>query len=234
MRVKRYSSWQGLVGGFLAEYHKLPAMRQQQLIFRGHADSRWPLRATLDRYRTFGGSAERATCLDRLIGQFRQQALSLRANIRAKTHLEWELLGRHHGLPTTVLDFTYLPYVAAYFAFADPASRDAKYSSVWALDRQVFDPRELPQLELLDEEEYKRFNPRAQEQRRLFLKIKDVSQTVEELLGDALIRYDIPVSQRQMALTALDRMTVNARNLFRDLDAAARTAACNVLVLEEG
>src|SRR6476620_9957842 len=114
MQKKQYKSWQDFLGGFIAEYHSLPAARQQQLIFRGHADARWSLRATLDRYRTFDSSSHRADCLDRLIRQFRQQALSLAANIRARTDLEWELLGRHHGLPTTVLDFTYSPYVAAY------------------------------------------------------------------------------------------------------------------------
>jgi hypothetical protein len=160
--------------------------------------------------------------------------LSLAANIRARTDLEWELLGRHHGLPTTVLDFTYSPYVAAYFAFADNPPTGAKYSSIWAIDRQVFDSRDLPQLELLDEEEYKRFNPRAQEQGGLFLKIKDISQSVEELLGDGLKRYDVPVGQRRSVLASLDSMTINARNLFRDLDAAARTATSSVLVLEEG
>jgi hypothetical protein len=146
--------------------------------------------------------------------------------------LEWELLGRHHGLPTSVLDFTTSPYVAAFFAFTG-YSASATHASVWMLDRQVFAEQELPQVAILDDERHIRFNPRAQEQRGLFLKIKDVSRPVEDLLGTFLHRFDIPVEQRTIVLTELEEMTINARNLFRDLDAAARTAACRVLLLKE-
>ncbi|MGL6096799.1 MAG: FRG domain-containing protein [Fimbriiglobus sp.] len=234
MKTNAYTDWHHFSKKFLEKYHKLSPQRRRQLIFRGQADSLWPLRASLDRVRPFTSTADRERCLSSLIGRFRKHALSLSPGLGQLPSIEWELLGRHHGLPTSVLDFSRSPYVAAYFAFADPAPPAATHASIWVLDLAAFDTDALVQLTVLDQDELIRCNPRAQEQSGLFLKIMDATP-VEDLLGDYLTRYDFPTgpSERAATLGILNAMMINARRLFRDLDGAARTAATDVIEFGE-
>jgi hypothetical protein len=234
MKTKTYKGWSDFFRKFLARYAELSTQTREQLASRGQADARWSLLTSLDRVASFSSAAEREQCLEKLIRQFRQQARRS-AELKPETDLEWELLGRHHGLPTSVLDFTTSPYVAAYFAFAEPLPTDATHASIWVLDRERLSTDPILQVAIIDKEELIRFNPRAQEQQGLFLKMKEVGP-IESVLSDCLERHDIAIdnSQRTVVLAALDGMLISARKLFGDLDGAARTAAVNVMVLGRG
>ena len=235
MKTKMYKGWSDFFRKFLAKYAELSTQPREQLSFRGQADSRWSLLTTLDRIQSFSSATERELCLEKLIRQFRQQARQLAADLKPETELEWELLGRHHGLPTSVLDFTRSPYVASYFAFSEPLAKNVTHVSIWVLDRDRFSTNLAPQVDIIDEEELIRFNPRAQEQQGLFLKMKEVGP-IENVLQDCLERHDIPIDdeQRSVVLAALDGMLISARRLFKDLDGAAKTATVNVTVLGRG
>jgi len=98
-------------------------------LFRGHADQRWPLATTLERFSNKSWSIEK----------YYRLVLSVLPAINSLTPRAWELdphmkvdegyLGpppgyefmiylRHHGFPSPLLDWTRSPYVAAFFAFA--------------------------------------------------------------------------------------------------------------------
>src|SRR5262249_33772357 len=123
------------------------------------------------------------------------------------------------------------PFVAAYFAFADDPPPDAEAVAVWALDTAVI-RESLPELAIINSEKAIWFNPRAVEQRGLFLRVVDASADFTNLLGEYLVRMVIPVTARRHAITALDDMLVNGRTLFRDVDGAAKAAAARVLIIE--
>jgi hypothetical protein len=48
----------------------------------------------------------------------------------------WLALAQHHGVPTRLLDFTYSPYVALYFALSNRTAQEKKKPpEVWAIDQ---------------------------------------------------------------------------------------------------
>src|SRR5690242_19340623 len=121
MKIKTFKGWRTFVTRELAGYSNLPPERHKQLIFRGHANAKWKLRATLDRQRTFASPEERDDYARRLLRAFRAEVrgLAVPFDTRALTEDEWEMLARHHGVPTTILDWTRSPFAAAYFALAE-------------------------------------------------------------------------------------------------------------------
>jgi hypothetical protein len=234
VRTKEFRSWKEFVAKGLDRFNDLPAGRRNEYWFRGQADARWPLQASLDRKRKFVSQEERTKYAERLLDAFQKHVMGLDIgrDPRSVSKDEWELLARHHGLPTTILDWSRSPFVASYFAFAEEPSKEAKAVAVWALDTAVFTDKSIPQLAIIEEEQAIWFNPRAVEQRGLFLRVVDATADLPELMGDYLVKMVIPVGERRHAITALDDMLVNERTLFRDLDGAAKAAAARVLVIE--
>jgi hypothetical protein len=148
---------------------------------------------------------------------------------------EWELLARHHGLPSAVLDWTSSPYVAAFFAFADPASRVAESIAVWAFDRAYFESEITDEgeskddpIEIWDDHADLQVNPRAVEQASIFMRVNRIGPPLEESLGTHLAKFVLPAASRAEALRRLATMGITARRLFRDLDHAAATARWQV------
>ncbi len=101
--------------------------------FRGQADQRWPLSSKLSRYfQSFG--VERRTWREqegRILRIFKRKAhLFLNRPPDPDDEFQWLALMQHHGAPTRLLDFTWSPYIAAFFAL-EHATGDA---AVWALN----------------------------------------------------------------------------------------------------
>lgn len=188
----------------------------------------------MDRFLRKHNLSDRDKVLDALMRDFVSGSTGLGATVpNTPTEHELELLARHHGLPSPYLDWTQSPYVAAFFAFADPESSRSEKVSVWFLDREVFALTQISELELIDDQEAIRLNPRAIEQLALFVRVNSTDKTLQTLLGSRLHRFDMPSSIRPLAIADLDEMTINSRRLFRDLDGVARMAALRVSLGEK-
>jgi hypothetical protein len=101
--------------------------------FRGLADANWQLYSALSRYLRAHGVHRDAWVQQekRILRVFRRKAHIYLDHIPdEKDSFEWLALMRHHGAPTRLLDFTWSPYVAAYFAL-ESATADA---AIWALN----------------------------------------------------------------------------------------------------
>jgi len=106
----------------------------QKWLFRGQADSRWNLSPSV--HRGYTAQQERY-----LTNEFRVRARSrYYACPVSSDYPGWLALMQHYGLPTRLLDWTYSPLVAAFFAVHPdyagnaPPERDA---CIWALDARA-------------------------------------------------------------------------------------------------
>lgn len=101
-------------------------------IFRGHGSSNWKLLSTLDRH--VAASESKTYVEHNFVTEFKRRAHNyLRAQDIPTDDGEWLALMQHFGSPTRLLDFTYSPYVAAYFALEDLPADGSNDSTVWAI-----------------------------------------------------------------------------------------------------
>lgn len=126
-----------------------PAIRRRRGtgVYRGAADSAWPLLTSLDQ---LGGAQHPHTKADLEEYILRNFNRYSRPYFRNPPVNDWEVLvaAQHHGLPTRLLDWTYSPLVAAHFATVD--ARVTTDRAVWRLDWKAVHRRfELPELALL-------------------------------------------------------------------------------------
>jgi hypothetical protein len=108
--------------------------------FRGQADGTWPLYTTLYRHILLTGVHQRAWPEQeaRILRIFKRKAhLYVDQTPAPEDDFEWLALMQDHGAPTRLLDFTWSPYVAAFFAL----ERSSGEAAIWAVS--------APQLRLL-------------------------------------------------------------------------------------
>jgi len=106
--------------------------------FRGLVNAGFQLTTTLQR---MGGPYERLE--NHLVRNFSKYAYDMVGSANPALVLSpsgnslwnWLIIGRHHGLPTRLLDWTYSPYVALHFATEDVAYENAPVDGViWCVD----------------------------------------------------------------------------------------------------
>ena len=175
-----------------------------------------------------------------------KDSLDTFTNIQARELAELDVwaLGRHHGLASILLDWTRSPYVAAFFAFAtlQPQMIDPDGNvEVWGISAGSAQGFKQPADFRVVRSSFAH-NRRMIAQQGVFTYvwppypletfIKAACKASDAGFGRVppplLYRILIPHSQREGMLCHLNRMNINYRTLYPDLDGAANHANFNI------
>ncbi|MFI5395777.1 MAG: FRG domain-containing protein [Candidatus Binatia bacterium] len=227
-------AWGDFREWILEEYRKT-----RSLIFRGHADSGYPLITTF--HRTGRRNLWRYVVEDvpRLCRSI-EAVLGTTYDLRDPVDYGGLLnLAQHHGFPTPLLDWTGSPFVAAFFAFS------ALAKSAPSNDHRVriflFDCADWPDQAVQTIEQIRpsfvrlhlraRDNPRVLPQQSVHMfsnivAIENFVATIEQERGRRFLRrIDLPAAERPTAMRELETMGVTAASLLPGLDGLCRTLA---------
>ncbi len=268
IRVTQCESWDEFIQALRVAGNKPLANR----IYRGHANPDWRLSSLWERrlanenlnlshdvevesefrdgYRNFySRRLHRGTSYDQLrieeLSQFKRWAAAMPEIPLAKSDpdVDWWTFGRHYGLKTPLLDWSWSPFIAAFWAFADRMTRENPHLEgpspqwpkaslspvvVWELSINdgIFAEGAFSQI---DNVRYELHRQRAQQGLFTWLEhdnyIDVESYLVSRGLAHILERYEISYrSSVGDAISDLLRMNIHYATVYPDPEGAAKQA----------
>lgn len=234
--------------------YKEEVKNYQSWAFRGQSDSTWKIESYLARhFKTFE--------VNKIVQNF-QEERSIRI-FKGKVHeflkhipddndtLQWLSIMQHFGSPTRLIDFSWSPYVAAFFALENTT----KDSAVWAICSSKISEKNKKLAKnfnkdvnkVLDEAilnkcpkknnfvliaEPKIMNQRLSVQRGTFAITKSLDEGLEKVLvdyydnnGDTIVKFILPKKIRKEAMLDLYNSNITNATLFPDIVGMAKSIA---------
>jgi hypothetical protein len=214
--MKTTSSVEDLMKSASGRYFAEPRGRW---IFRGHSQSSYALVPSVGRAKHTAKSRERYE--KSLFDIFCREAKAYTDTVPA-SEWEWLSLAQHHGLPTRMLDWTYNPLVALYFAVEANEESDGMLYALRAATRPT--ERALPSSPFEIVRPVKLFpniiTPRIRAQEGVFVVCEKVESSLDQVLPTGWIveQQLIPAAKKGGLRYELFRLGVHASSLFPDLD----------------
>ena len=218
------ADFEGLAGFQSVVSSRYFGERRGEWIFRGHSDAAYRLVPSVGR--DVHSSRSRGKYERSLLAQFRRQSLPHVPRLPSN-EFEWLALAQHHGLPTRLLDWSYNPLVALYFAVCAQSEHDGAVVVLRA--PKMWPARRLESDDPLSLSKPVKFvpslvTPRLSVQEGLFTVHTDVERPLEQDLRPDWRIESIRVAsgQKQRLKYELYRVGVHESDLFPGLDGLAR------------
>ncbi|SOY41315.1 FRG domain-containing protein [Cupriavidus taiwanensis] len=257
--VTRLESWREFTDLLESDFYNRLGV---QLVFRGHRRHDWSLMPTLGRISSTKGIVSEELALAQL-ERFRR---AVRGRLKDTSLVDVEeadelwAVGQHYGLMTPLLDWTYSPYVALFFAFQKEDSEDEAenpYRALYVLNKtyitehqeetgiRLWEPRKDEHGRLVSQAGLFTFSPYGNTiENKLTDALtnedgfddEDLKNASEDEQPDILARYICKIyirntgPDREACLRHLRRMNVHHASLFPDLLGASEY--CNILTAE--
>jgi len=160
----------------LKALEKLPS----RYIYRGHSCYDWELQSSLER--VLGKNYKsKAKEYEEFALKFFKRRFHLHDNLKAFTptsKLEWLSIMQHYGFRTRMLDFTYSPYVALYFALENMFDPNIEKFAICAIDEEGILKQSLKYLKEKDKSITTNYEKITEDRNVLFEKIDVMSPEV--------------------------------------------------------
>jgi hypothetical protein len=227
----------------------------RRYIYRGQKDSDWKLVTTLKRaliqleiHHRYWEVREKS-----LIETFQRRAhmyLRRLPPIDKKTEnwLEWLSVMQHYGAPTRLLDWTYSPFIAAFFALEELKET----SCVWEIDYRMLRRSNIKMAGekyiskvFQDDYEYEAvfpYEPKLQNERLiaqqgLFLCTNELGETIDQIIDNhdlyekILTKYILTFNRAEIrnALKSLKMMNIDNSKLFPGIDGLSKSLSLQLL-----
>ena len=233
-RIKFFETWEDFKKGVRAA---LPGGHDYDVyknyIFRGQGNASWPLRSTFDRVYSNKQAASRDTLAKELIREFYEECERYSAWRYGIEDPRVLAMAQHHGLPTRLLDWSFSPYVAAYFAFSwfmfEKAMEQTGNVAIWVLNRVELQTKAPEgQLQIISVQDFE--NSRLGSQFGLFTYLKTNESSLEDYLtseavdlAHALVKLELPRVSAREALQDLILMGIHHGTIFPGREGIAQT-----------
>jgi len=208
---------------------------------RGHANEKWKLQTSFHRLLSLHSGITLVDYLDVIIPELHYHICAqineiLNLSVPEEFGAFLALL-QHHGFPTPLLDWTFSPFIAAYFAFrevndSDPQSDNVK---IFIFDYLKWSHRFQQPLNLRETMSYvsiirpfAKYNPRLMPQQGAFTvsNVENMEEYIlkrsEEVKESFLFTAFLSVKEKPHVMSELNMMGINEMNLFPSIEGICR------------